>query len=235
MDINVLNQNRKLQANNVCYTCITGDYDTLKNPTIISKGFDYICFTDNPNNLISDVWEIRPIPDKFNLNISDVKKQKLIKWRPDLLFDQYENSIWVDGNIQIKCDLNKYLTDNLISIIKHPERNDIYQEGAACIRLQKDSPEIINKQLEKYEKLQFPKCSGLAEANFIIRKHNNPLIKELGEKMEKELLEFSHRDQLSFNYVVSTIPGLSINYLDKNTIRNSRDFELKKHKLKIKY
>ena len=40
----------------VCYTVLFGDYEELKEPTIISDGWRYVCFTDQP--LKSDVWEI---------------------------------------------------------------------------------------------------------------------------------------------------------------------------------
>jgi hypothetical protein len=30
----------------VVYTCISGLYDTLKDPSFVNKEIDYICFTD---------------------------------------------------------------------------------------------------------------------------------------------------------------------------------------------
>jgi hypothetical protein len=33
------------------YTFIFGDYDDLKSPTIMTPGWDYICFTDDPTHV----------------------------------------------------------------------------------------------------------------------------------------------------------------------------------------
>lgn len=41
----------------VCYTVISGPYDTLKEPVIETDGWKYICFTDQ--ELVSDIWEFR--------------------------------------------------------------------------------------------------------------------------------------------------------------------------------
>ena len=49
----------------VVYTAILGSiYDDLKEPTVISPGWKYVCFTDQP--LQSNIWEIRPVPTTGN-------------------------------------------------------------------------------------------------------------------------------------------------------------------------
>ena len=34
------------EYNGLCYTVLSGDYDTLKKPTVITPGWKYVCFTD---------------------------------------------------------------------------------------------------------------------------------------------------------------------------------------------
>lgn len=80
----------------VCYTCITGGYDRLKEPLVVSKGIDYICFTDNPF-LKSKVWQARPIPKELDY-LSNVKKQRIVKICPHRYLKEYDISIWVDGS-----------------------------------------------------------------------------------------------------------------------------------------
>ena len=58
----------------VVYTCITGGYDNLIDPSYVTEGYDYVCFTDNLE-LKSKVWEIRPLP-KETEGLSQVKKQR---------------------------------------------------------------------------------------------------------------------------------------------------------------
>lgn len=88
----------------VCYTCITGGYDKLKQPQVVTQDVDYVCFTDN-ERLSSTVWQMRRIPDELK-HLSDVKKQRIIKICPHRYLAEYDVSIWVDGNIQVKNDLD---------------------------------------------------------------------------------------------------------------------------------
>lgn len=80
----------------VCYTCITGGYDSLKDPLVVSKGIDYICFTDN-TFLRSKIWQTRLIPKELNY-LSNVKKQRIVKICPHRYLKEYDISIWVDGS-----------------------------------------------------------------------------------------------------------------------------------------
>jgi hypothetical protein len=60
-------RNKTIPSNNkiVVYTCIIGDYDTLKDISGEKNGIDYICFTDK--KITSDVWQIREIPKILSL------------------------------------------------------------------------------------------------------------------------------------------------------------------------
>ena len=48
--------------NKVVYTCITGAYDTLRQPLATRPDWDYICFTDNSSEKSDGVWQLRPVP-----------------------------------------------------------------------------------------------------------------------------------------------------------------------------
>jgi hypothetical protein len=43
----------------VIYTAIFGPYEELKEPTVITPGWKYICFTDQP--LKSNVWNVNQV------------------------------------------------------------------------------------------------------------------------------------------------------------------------------
>ena len=211
---------KKHESNNkkVIYTCITGAYELLDDPFVISPGYDYVCFT-NYNKIQSDIWEIRPIPKELD-GLSEVKKQRCIKICPHKYLPEYELSIWVDGSVKLKKDVNTYVNQNIkngsVFIPRHPRRSCIYEECKACISMKKDKPETINAQKEKYRKEGFPENYGLVQSNIVIRYHNEPDCIKLMEAWCNELKAGSHRDQLSFNYVLWKNPDVRFVYLDKN-------------------
>ena len=93
----------------------------------------------------------------------------------------------------------------------HPCRRCVYDEAKACIHLHKDTEENINYQVDTYKKDGYPKNIGMAETNVLLRRHNDIKCQMLGNMWASELLKYSHRDQLSFNYVcwkIHFVPGI---------------------------
>lgn len=215
-------RNKKYWSNEknkkVIYTCITGGYDKIIEPKYVNYDFDYICFTDNPK-MASDVWEIRPLPKETD-GLSQVKKQRYVKINPHKCLSEYDLSIWVDGNIELNGDLNKFLDNTLkddcaIYIPKHPQRDCIYNEAEAVLSMKKDTIGNVIPQIDEYEKEGFPRNYGLVQSNIIVRKHNDKDCIKLMECWFDELKNKSHRDQLSFNYVCWKNQDINVEYLDK--------------------
>ena len=215
----------KLLPKNVIYTCITKNYDDLIEPKIYIDDFDLVCFTDN-DSLSSKSWIIKNIP--LLNNYSPVKQQRYIKTHPHEFFKNYETSIWIDANIEL-LDNPKDIIDSIssnIAIPMHPNRKCIYKEAEACKKAKKDKPEIIDKQIEKYKKEKFPENFGLVQSNIVIRHHNSDDCIFLMNSWWEQIANESHRDQLSFNYVIWKT-GLSFEYLDK-ALCNSKYFYWRK-------
>ena len=207
----------------VVYTCITGSYDGLIDPEYISDGYDYICFTDN-KEFKSDIWDIRPLPKEVE-GLSQVKKQRFIKINPHLFLPEYELSVWVDGNVTLKGNLNELTEKTLVDdcsiyVPKHPSRDCIYSEAKAVISMRKDKEENVNPQIYRYEKEGFPSKYGLLQSNIVIRKHNNEDCKKIMETWSDEVINGSHRDQLSFNYVLWKNNDVKVIYLDKKIYKS---------------
>jgi len=208
----------------VIYTCITGNYEALVPLTNRQSDFDYVCFTDN-SGLTSDFWELRPVPQEL-LKLSCVKQQRMIKICPHRYLPDYDESIWIDGAVDVLSDPNKFIekfcsdSNKSVFIRKHPNRNCIYTEGLTCIKLRKDKAAIVNPQLDKYRKENFPRNFGLAETNIIYRKHKNPYCVKLMDLWAIELLNGSHRDQLSFNYALWKVGSDGFKYLDMRLTHN---------------
>lgn len=218
----------------VVYTCITNDYDQIKTyHNQSNSNIDFICFTDNPNLIYNDNgWTIRAIPQDLQI-FSKVKQQRLLKILPHKYLNNYDISIWVDGNIQVRCDIEKFLTNIDLDKYcfytrKHPSRNCIYEEGNVVIRYGKDSVKSIDNQLSGYKKEGFPKNFGLVETAIIIRKHNDKQCIIIDNMWAKELVNKSHRDQMSFDYV-RWKTGIEIGYFKLDKLDIDKNFRWKKH------
>ena len=219
----------------VVYTCITGEYDDLDTPSFINGDFDYICFT-NTSGMTSNVWDIRPMPAETE-GLSQVKMQRYVKINAHKILSKYDVSIWVDGSVAIKGDLDKLLdkyvtnSDKAIFVPTHPKRDCIYDEAKAVIATRKDKAEIVNPIMDRYKAEGFPAHYGLLQSNILIRKHNDENCIKLMDAWYSELKENSHRDQLSFNYVCWKNPDINVVYMDK-MIYDSEWFKWGTHKPK---
>lgn len=189
----------------VIYTCITGSYDNLIQPTYYNSTFDYICFTDVKSLLKQKqigIWKIE------KLSFSELNNTKNARWHkthPHILFKNYEESIWIDANADIKTS---YLFETIetanknILIPLHFKRDCIYEECDICESSHKDTNENIEKIRKILHANNMPKRYGLHETNIIYRKHHDKDIIKLMEDWWDCIEKYSKRDQLSFSYVL---------------------------------
>jgi len=188
-------------AQRAVYTCITGDYDELKEPAIVTPGWDYICFTDN-KSLKSPLWKIRPL-DRAE---DSCRLARRVKCLAHEYLKEYALTVWVDGKLRIKCDLDSLMRryyDGVapMALFRHPDRACIYEEAEACKALGKDDPAVIDQQMERLRSAGFPPGLGLVETSMLIRDNMSPEVRRACEEWWREIRHGSRRDQLSFNYV----------------------------------
>jgi hypothetical protein len=226
--------------NKVIYTAIFGDYDYLEPSKYVPKGFDFICFTDG--NLKSDFWEVRKVLPLYKDSTRTARKYKIL---PHRFLQEYDNSIWIDGNFLIKDDVNilwdEYMWKNSLSAYSHmhcfEKRNCIYEEARMIKYLfeinkspnkkPKDDLIIIEKQMKKYFEKKYPQNNGLISSGILLRKHNDENVKKIMEDWWLELKYGSKRDQLSFNYVC-WMNNFNFEYINDD-IRENKYFILNKH------
>lgn len=187
----------------VVYTCIVGNYDKLIPFYKISTDIDFICFTDDLS-IRANGWKLIKIPESLKF-IPTVKIQRFIKICPHLFLKNYDRSLWIDSNFAINDDLQKFfekyqLLKTPIYINKHQHRNCIYDEATEIIHQNKDSAGTINRQVAAYQADKYPVQNGLLESGMLLRAHNDKNCIKLMEAWFMEVLKFSHRDQMSFNY-----------------------------------
>ena len=187
----------------VVYTCITNGYDKLNEIEKKENNIDYICFTDD-KSLTSNTWNIVLINEKLN-DLTHVKKQRFIKINPHLFLSEYDISIWIDGNMSIIGDINELLKthdESFMTTLQHPYTNCIYVEAKKCSNTKDSAFKIFKQVFMRYFLEKYPKDNGLIESRIIIRNHNDENCKKLMSDWWNEVRDYSHRDQLSFNYVL---------------------------------
>lgn len=201
------------------FTAIFGQYDTLKEPTVITPGWKYICYTDQPFK--SRVWQIKklaPIHPQF--------KAREIK----IMFHHYiddAESIWLDASFQINCNLDYWWKRHFIpdiTCVRHPIRDDVYQEALICTQNGRKGVEGALEQVESYRGV-VPEHGGLIQSGLLMRKRSNFTI-DLCEEWFEELCAHSLRDQISFAKVSLHKP---INYITWDYRRNPQEFKHYRH------
>ena len=209
------------KAKTVCYTCITGNYAQLYSHDYINYGWDYICFTDNKNLLKkkqTGIWQIRPLV--FN-KLDNTKNNRWHKMHPHILFPDYEQSLYVDGNVNILTPYySKLIAQTKLNMLlpEHYQNNCVYKELDYIVELNKETKEKIDVLRNKYRQEQMPEKLGLTENNIIFRKHKEPQIIKIMEEWWQMVENYSKRDQASFMYVIWK-NGIDIS---KHTFQNAR-------------
>jgi len=207
----------------VVYTAVTAGYPLHP---VINRGssWDFVCYAESP--IESEGWQILPIDmtemvveGKVSPN-DKAKISKRIKILPHLFLRDRDVSIWIDSSLQFKkeVDLDGLVDEflrstSLMRVRRHPYRRCIYQEAQLLVQMGLDSWQSVIRVIGPYRRQHFPRDFGLAELNFILRKHNEPSLVRFCDEWWTRVRDFSHRDQLSFNYLLWLMP-IDVSFID---------------------
>lgn len=195
------------------YTVIIGDYDTIKQPQVITPGASYFLFTNNHSINDAGVWQIVYLEeDKIdgyvpevaedNVRIRNIRLSRKVKMLAHkYLPEGYDMSIYIDADMMIKANLSKLFEllndDVLMAAFRHgscfsvrAEINDLIERGVV------DSA-VVESQWQRYHEWGFRDDIGVTENGILIRRHNNPKVVELMELWWQEYLHGCLRDQVS--------------------------------------
>ena len=206
------------------YTCITGNYDDLKeiNKSVYEENIDYYCFTNN-KNFKSDTWKIIYISDDDLDNHLLSRKIKILGH--EIINNNYDISVWIDGAASLNLKITDFLNNECdfknyeLFCFRHSVRDCIYQEAKACIQLMKDNPEIIRRQVNFLKSENYPENYGLCEMGLFARDLHSEKVTKTMEIWFDMLLKYSKRDQLSFMYSVYKT-DVKLQQLDLNVFDN---------------
>ena len=214
-------------SSKIVYTSIFGGYDDVQKQNL-PDGWDWKCFSEE-NSL--------PLYKDNNRNA------KRFKVLPHRYLKDYRYSIFIDGNMTVKGNLDdlidKYLNDSNVAFFSHANnsldaRNSAYDEAQTIFDLgaknmertpergvlnYKDNPYLIQKQMERYRILRYPANHGLITGMVILRRHHEEDCIKTMEDWWTEIKYNSKRDQLSFNYCAWK-NNLNFNYMHGDSRNN---------------
>lgn len=177
------------------YTANFNGYDVFREPAVVTPGWNYIYFT-NDKNIKSNIWDVRYVR---NIRAKEARFIKIM----NPACSHHDLSIWIDSSITINCNLDNFIdkySKSDFNLLKHPNRNCVYQEAEACIKRKKDNVNVIKAQVINYRALGYPFNNGMVATGMLIRKRSKA-INDFCEKWWQEVNRFSKRDQLSFNFI----------------------------------
>ena len=225
----------------VIYTAIFGGYDNLTEPSFIPEGWDFICFTDS--DIKSNLWDVRKVKPLYKDSTRNARKYKVL---PHRFLSEYDVSIWVDGNILVRDNLNELVNNHLqdcnIAMMNHNKnvldpRDCIYEEAQTILYFgqknnnYKDNPNLIISQMEKYKNENYPQKNGLAVTMEVLRRHNEKDVIDTMNLWWDEIKYGSKRDQLSFNYCAWKT-NLNFKWMEGDSRNNKYFLNMGKHKKK---
>lgn len=186
----------------VVYTACFGGYD-LPIPPRASEAVRYVAFTDDPDLALEAPWE-RVVIEGSGSPQRDARRVKVL---PHEYLPEATIWIWVDANVEMTITPSEILSRTLESdseapplwAFRHPERDCVYDEGAACVDLAKDDADTIYRQLAHYHRAGYPTKNDLAATAVVVRA-NTEEVRRFNEAWWAEMEAGSHRDQLSFDY-----------------------------------
>lgn len=208
--------------NKILYTTIFGGYDNLVKPDLPTD-WDFKCFSEKTN---------------APLYVDNTRNAKRFKILPHRYLSDFDYSIFIDGNMYVIGNMDelidKYLSDCNVALFDHGKnlldsRNCIYDEYNAIITLGnknknfKDNPNVMYKQVKRYEDEGYPRQNGLGTTMVLVRRHNEKDCIKLMENWWTEIKYNSKRDQLSFNYIAWK-HKVKFNYIDGDS-RNNKYFK----------
>ena len=216
----------------LCYTCITGGYDKPQDIIVVDDKFDYIIFSDCPIE-VKYPWKniVLSLPD---YNSKDFNRFLKICPKKNTIISAYDLAIYIDGNIQVKGMLSKFIDEYFIEsksvqFFEHQFRSNVFEEIVACSWFGHSWLIPLVFQYISYRFRGFKDNYGLYECGVIIWNLKN-FSNNFSEIWWIEYNKFSKRDQIPLPYVIFST-NVKYGKLGLNNIRgNSEYFLLNKHK-----
>ena len=194
------------------YTAVAGNYDKLRPVKVREPDIDYVVFTDGQGVA---GWEKKklPIVGDARMNARHIKVTT-----PTNLEKEYDWTLWVDGNMEIKSPITKmvpkWLETHSFAAFKHPWWQCLYTEIDKCRARGKDKPERLEAARKYLKEQEFPRNYGQLATWVLLRKQND-VVKQHAKLWWADMKKYTMRDQVTFmlntwrlGVGVAWIPGI---------------------------
>lgn len=218
----------------VIYTAVFDNYDNV-NIVDNNKGWRKVLFTNTGPDKVPG-WEVVKVKKPF---LSGALSNRYYKLFPHKHL-KADVSVYIDGNFNVVGQLDEFIShmgDNDMLAFDSkckPLPNNricIYDEAQANIDQYKADKTKILQQMAQYRAEGYPEKNGLVNCGVIARKHTNATTIAM-QAWWKELLRWTHRDMLSFNYI-----AWKLNYQFKSLemyVRDNKWFKMHHHTKDVK-
>ena len=167
--------------------------------------------------------------------VGDTRRHaRYIKTHLPSYFPNYDSVLWIDSNI-FPCSPPTQLLETLgtagldFAAFRHPQRQSLVMEAAACVQLGKEDANAIFTHLRRLHEASPQSELPLFETNVMYLDPRAAAVKEMCEAWWEEIRLGSKRDQLSLPVAVKAHEGLNWGFLNQHSARSSGLFVLMPH------
>jgi hypothetical protein len=188
------------------YTAIFGAYDEIVEPVTVPDNCDFYIFTDQEVPRDS-VWEKISVDlEEYQLtDKNNLMKNRYFKMHPHLFFEDYNYSLYIDGNIKLMTDPTEFIDRmNKYGVLFHNHyRVDCaYVETERCRVQGLGTDEEYDQHLAYLREVGLPRDYGFLECPVIFREHYNEQSKALMSEWWEALNQHAKRDQINLTAVL---------------------------------
>jgi hypothetical protein len=186
------------------YTVITANYDPLREPSCVTPGWDYICFTDNPS-IQSNTWKIVLItPEPGGETPHELSRR--YKLLPHKYLPEYDITLYIDASFGVKGDLDALtlpIVADLTFMLRHIDRS-VIDELDDLVRYKTYTREQTNRIQQLIVSEGYTPSKGTYyNGGLILRKKSTFSDEFMGEWYA--LTKRFHRDQIPLHILLDRI------------------------------
>ena len=221
------------------YTVITGNYDTIKQPQVLTPGADYFLFTNNPHIKEAGVWKVAHIPSLNIVGRLEKENNILLSRRVKMLAHEYlpqgyDVSVYVDADMLLKESFGELLdtmADNrLMAACRHSYCASVREEINDLINKGMVNGHQVEQQWQRYVEWGYKDTDGISENGLLIRRHHDARVIQLMELWWGEYQNGCLRDQVSLMPCIHRIGFMPYFQFIEENIRQNAYVDVMVHK-----